>query len=318
MKNEILSIAGVGDNVVDCNYTSKVMYPGGNCVNFAVFGRQIGCRSAYIGVVGKDEEGTLILDALVKRGVDVSRCIRVEGETGRCGIHLTNGDRTIVEENDKGVVKSQPLLITEELLKHLETYDIVHSSCYSCLEDQLYKIKAAGISLLYDFSDEWTEEKFAAICPNLRFAFFSGKDLAVDELSDYLRKIVDEYGCELAITTIGERGALVYDGKQVYRKLPYNFEGGVIDTTGAGDSWITGFITTYISLKNRLHSLTVNSPQNYLQESDQDDFLGCVIETAMGAGNLLARRNCLVQGSFNEGVPLPLANKEEKGKEEGK
>ena len=29
--------------------------------------------------------------------------------------------------------------------------------------------------------------------------------------------------------------------EKFYRKLPYNFAGGVIDTTGAGDSWITGF-----------------------------------------------------------------------------
>lgn len=304
MRNGAMRIAGIGDNVVDYNYTRETIYPGGNCINFAVYGRQLGCSSSYIGVVGRDREGELVLNALRAKGVDTSLCIRADGETGRCGIRLTDGDRTIVEENDKGVVKSQPLQITAELLGYLKSYDILHSSCYSCIEDQLGKIKAAGLPLVYDFSDEWTEQQFAEICPDITFAFFSGKDLSEETLTAYLKTIVEQYHCELAITTIGGRGALIYDGIRIYRKEPYNFEGGVIDTTGAGDSWITGFITTYMRMKKELEALRQDSPENYLREADIRDFYEHVIEAGMSTGNILARRNCLVQGSFGCGVSM--------------
>ena len=45
-------LIGIGDNVVDCNYTTRVMYPGGNSLNFAVYGRQLGHETAYAGVLG--------------------------------------------------------------------------------------------------------------------------------------------------------------------------------------------------------------------------------------------------------------------------
>ena len=74
-----------------------------------------------------------------------------------CGIRLKDGDRTITDENDAGVVKSHPLQITEELLEYIKTFDVVHSSCFSHIEDQLVKIRETGVPLLYDFSDVWEE-----------------------------------------------------------------------------------------------------------------------------------------------------------------
>ena len=89
---------------------------------------------------------------------------------------------------------------------------------------------------------------------------------------------MDSYGCYLAITTIGGRGAIVYNGRKFYRKLPYNFAGGVIDTTGAGDSWITGFISSYIDNMKKMEILKKNSPDNFLSQSDVEDFEDHVIE----------------------------------------
>lgn len=297
-------LIGVGDNVVDCNYTTGSMYPGGNSLNFSVYGKQIGCETAYLGVLGNDKEAQVILNSLEDQNVDISRCVILEGETGRCGIHLTDGDRTIVDENDAGVVKSNPLQITGELLNYIKTFDIAHSSCFSYIEDQLHLIKEAGVPVLYDFSDVWEEEDFKMVCPNISYAFFSGKDLPDEKLEKILKKIVDEYGCTLGITTIGKRGAIIYDGRKFYKKLPYNFEGGAIDTTGAGDSWITAFISTYIENKKLLERLMKDYVENFIRQVDIDNFYENLIELAMCAGNLLARKNCLIEGSYGYGVTL--------------
>lgn len=40
-----VKVLGFGDNVVDKYEHIKTMYPGGNAVNFAVFGQKAGCRA---------------------------------------------------------------------------------------------------------------------------------------------------------------------------------------------------------------------------------------------------------------------------------
>lgn len=295
-------LLGIGDNVVDCNYTTGIAYPGGNCVNFAVFGKQLGNDTAYVGKIADDKWGSLIVGTLTSMGVDLSQCVTEEGETGICGIRLKEGDRSITDENDAGLVKARPLEVTEELLQYIRSFDVAHSSVYSYIEKELRKIRDAGVPVLYDFSDEWDEEMLRNVCPDITYAFFSGKDLPDFELEKYLKICVLECGCDLAVTTIGGRGALVYDGRRIFRKDPYNYEGGVEDTTGAGDSWITGFMTAYLEGRKRLNLLKENETDRFIRPADEVDYMDHLIEYGMCMGNMLARKNCLVKGSFGCGI----------------
>ena len=104
------------------------------------------------------------------------------------------------------------------------------------------------------------------------------------------------------MTTIGSRGAIVYNGRKYYRKLPYNFEAPVADTTGAGDSWITAFISSYIENKGRMDRLHEEQLPDFTRQADREDYEDQLIEFSMCAGNLLARHNCLVEGSFGYGT----------------
>ena len=125
----MIRVIGLGDNVVDCNYTTKVIYPGGNSYNFAVMAKRLGYDSAYAGVIGNDWQADEIIALLERENVDISHCHYESGETGVCGIHLTNGDRTIVEENDAGVVKAKPYQVTEEEIEYLRQFDLY----YNCI-----------------------------------------------------------------------------------------------------------------------------------------------------------------------------------------
>ncbi len=181
------------------------------------------------GKIANDQWGRMLLKVLQEEGIDARNVLSKIGETGICGIHLQDGDRVIVDENDAGLVKANPLVITEDLLNYIKKFDLVHSSCYSYIEEELIKIKNAGIPVLYDFLMNWTDDKLQSICKNYKYRlFFKGKDLDEECLKDYLVKCVDSYGCYLAITTIGGRGAIVYNGKKFYRQLPYNFAGVVL------------------------------------------------------------------------------------------
>ena len=298
----MIKILGIGDNVVDKNYTTHIMYPGGNSFNFAVFGQRLGHKGAYAGVIGSDREARMVTDTLKAEGVDISHCQYKEGETGICGIHLYDGDRVIEDENDQGLVKSDPYTITDEVFEYAKGFDVIHSSCFSHIEEQLLRLKEAGLPVLYDFSDVWEDEDIDKVCPNITIAFFSGKDLPFDELELKLRHCVDDLGCEMAITTAGTRGAMVYNGRKIYFKEPYNAREEIVDTTGAGDSWITAFTVTYfehIRIWNELHK---GDPEHFTTECDREDYEDKLIDLAMCAGNLFARRNCLEKGSVGYGT----------------
>ena len=45
-------VIGIGDNVCDKYYPSKIMYPGGQAMNFSVYAKKMGADSAYMGVFG--------------------------------------------------------------------------------------------------------------------------------------------------------------------------------------------------------------------------------------------------------------------------
>lgn len=298
-------MACVGDNVVDINYVDGRINPGGNCVNAAVYARQLGHEASYVGVLADDRYARVITDSLDKIGVEYGHCVTLRGETGRCSCRLVNGERVLGDENDGGLVKSDPLVLTDELLEFLKGFDVVHTSCYSYIDDQLVRFKKAGIPVVYDFSTEWTEEKLRAVCPNVRYVLFSQRD-GNDFQADYemLKRVTGLYGCELAILTMGKKGACVFDGTTLYQKEPYNVEAGALDTTGCGDSWISAFITTYTELFKRLSVMRDTASEQLILEKNETDFRRHVIEIGMCMGNLKSRHTTLVKGGYGYGISI--------------
>lgn len=301
----MIRIACIGDNVVDINYIDGVINPGGNCVNVAVYCSQLGFDAAYVGVMADDGYAKIVADSMVKTGVDISQCVYKHGETGRCSCKLIDGDRVLGDENDGGLVKSEPLKISDEMLEYLKGFDIIHTSCYSYIEDEMMKVKAAGIPVLYDFSTVWTDEKVAKVAEFADYVLFSGRDdLSEEENLKMFKDAVDKYGYKMSIMTMGIKGAWVYDGKRTFTKAPYNIEGGAIDTTGCGDSWISGFITSFMDNKLRLDRMVATASGSFITDVNKDDAMANVIEISMCMGNLRARYTSQIKGAYGLGVPI--------------
>lgn len=307
----MIKIACMGDNVVDINYIDGIVNPGGNCVNVAVYCSQLGHKAAYVGVLADDAYGRVLTDSLDKQGVEYTMSPVLHGETGRCFINLVDGDRIIGDENNGGLVKSHPLEITDEILAYLGGFDLVHTSCYSYIDEQLIKVKEAGIPLLYDFSTEWNEENVAGISDVANYILFSGRDdMSQQENLSMLKKAVDSRFCSMAIMTMGIKGAWVYDGTDLYTKEPYNISGGAVDTTGCGDSWISGFITTYVEITKRMEDMIAGAQGNFILEENERDVRRQAIQAGMCMGNLKARHTCRVKGAYGCGVPVSTVQPE--------
>ncbi|MEE1327302.1 MAG: PfkB family carbohydrate kinase, partial [Oscillospiraceae bacterium] len=69
-----MKLAAVGSNCIDYynNIDGGKAYPGGGPVNMAVYTLRLGGNASYIGPVGDDAYGKIMLDAIAAKGVDVS------------------------------------------------------------------------------------------------------------------------------------------------------------------------------------------------------------------------------------------------------
>lgn len=238
-----VNVLGFGDNVVDKYEHIKTMYPGGNCVNFAVYAQMFGARrSAYMGYFGNDAEAEHVIHTLEEIGIETVKCKQLEGENGCARATLVDGDRVFLGSNEGGIRGETPFVLDRFDMEYIRQFDFVHSGNYCFTEAELPKIKAAGVPVSFDFSDDSTEEYYQKVAPSVDYAFcsFDGTD---EEAREHLKKIVS-CGPKLAVASRGADGCILYDGTEFYVQKAAPIE-TIVDTMGAGDSLITSFMVGY-------------------------------------------------------------------------
>ncbi|GAJ95497.1 PfkB family carbohydrate kinase [Rhizobium rhizogenes] len=248
MSNAISRQAGlvsIGDNVVDHYIDQRVYYPGGNALNVAVLARRFGLGDvAYIGLIGDDEEGAHVHSSLLAEGLSDAHLRRAKGETGKAKVNIIDGDRVFIESNQGGVRKRLMLRMDVDDIDLISRLGHVHSSCFSYIEPELPRIRAASRELSFDFSTERDRDYLAAICPVLTLAFFSGSDLSNDEADSFIGEM-HALGVASVCVTQGERGAVFSEGGRVTRQGIVQAK--LVDTMGAGDAFIAGFLAARIN-----------------------------------------------------------------------
>lgn len=239
----------VGDNVVDCYLDQQVYYPGGNAVNVAVGCKRYGFEEvAYLGVFGDDLEAAHIQWALTQEGISTLRSRRIYAISGHPAVQLMpGGDRAFVGGPKNTAQHIVRIHLMPDDLAYISEFDICHTSCYSAIESELPKLRDT-CTVSFDFSNDYQRPEYLAqVCPHVRFAFFSGSHLTDLQL-DALISSIHGFGTEVVGITLGDRGALFSrNGKRSIQGIkPVE----VIDTMGAGDSFIAGFLTRFLNCAN--------------------------------------------------------------------
>ena len=134
----MIKVIGIGDNVCDQYYPAKIMYPGGQAMNFSVYAKMLGADAAYMGVFGRDEVADHVIRTLDELGVDHSRCRLYDGENGYAKVRLVDGDREFIMSNKGGIVNEHPLELTKEDLDYIRTFKLIHTSCNGHLDGELH------------------------------------------------------------------------------------------------------------------------------------------------------------------------------------
>ncbi|MDH3661085.1 MAG: PfkB family carbohydrate kinase [Alphaproteobacteria bacterium] len=238
--------------------------PGGAAANVAVGLAKLGVASGFIGKVGDEPFGHVLIDTLKREGVDVSS-IRLESKarTALAFVTLTaDGERDFMFYRHP----SADMLFTpdEVDLASIERADIFHFDSISLASPQpretalfaASKAKAWGKLISYDVNLRlplWQSDEQAkhGILEGMQYAEIV--KLSDDELDfltgsrapEAIRKKIWHNGLRLVVLSLGQKGCIAITEQSELAVPSLSVE--VIDTTGAGDGFVAGLLSGIVA-----------------------------------------------------------------------
>ena len=265
MENKAFDVVALGELLVDFTQNGlseqgNLLFeanPGGAPANVLAMLRKLGKRCAFLGKVGRDGFGDLLARTVEEAGVDLRGLRRDEAVHTTLAVvqTLPGGDRDFSFYRKPGAdILLRPEELDRELLAdcrvfHFGSLSLTDEPCRSATIEALALAKAAGALISFDpnlrpplwGSMEEARERIAwglARCDILKIAdnellFMTGEE-DFDRGAAILRERYPNI--RLLNVTAGAAGSHAYYGDlRVF--VPACKKGGVIETTGAGDTF---------------------------------------------------------------------------------
>ena len=232
-----MRVAEIGDNCIDFYERLNRKYPTGNVVDTGVNLKKLGADVSIISTTGNDENGKLMIEALKKEGLDISHLKVAEGKTAITYMDMNGNDR-VHGDYVEGVLEN--IVFDEEDVRFACEHDLVHTALWGKAEKVLPQIAEKGIPIAFDYADRLDHPLVEETLPYVSYGFYSyhkGKD---EFIKEFLKDKVDR-GMKIAVATFGEQGSLAYD-ERGFHVGPIFLARKVVNTVGAGDSFIAGFL----------------------------------------------------------------------------
>ena len=235
--------AMIGDNCIDVyrridGKDAGHRYPTGNAVDTGVDLKKLGIPTAIISTTGNDEDGAWMIRTLTTEGLDVSHLKVGEGRTAVTYMDMNGKDR-VHGEYIEGVLEH--IQFDDEDVAFAASHDLVHTALWGKAEDVLPAIKAAGkAQISFDYADRLDHPLVEQTLPYVDYGFYSYHKERDDFIEGFLKDKVDR-GMKIAVATFGEKGSLAYDGTR-FVSCGICPAPNVVNTVGAGDSFISGFL----------------------------------------------------------------------------
>lgn len=215
----------------------------------------LGAKVAFIGKIGKDKFGDVVLESLQKNKVDVSM-VKIDQQwgTGATAVLNVNEDRAMVTypgAMDHLTVED----ISDEDLKnarhlHFSSY-FLQAGMWGGLGKLLKRAKSLGLTTSFDMqwdpAEKWdldTAEVLPHVdvfLPNENELMFLTRKKTLEEAVQSIK----EHTYILAIKR-GNKGSMVHFQNKLTDQPPF-LNKNVVDAIGAGDSFNAGFIYEFIN-----------------------------------------------------------------------
>lgn len=262
-----MSILCIGEMLIDFTPVSgmKNTYtanPGGAPANVAVSAARNGIRSGFLGKLGNDDFGRLLISTLKNDNVDILLPeLTDEATTTLAFVSLDEkGDRSFTFARKPG---ADMLLSIGDVEKvDFSSWDIVHAGSVSQSQSPekdavlfaLKKAKEAGKLVSFDinFRDKiWGFEECKTevlkVFPYVDLLKISEEELDFVGGRENIPAFMKQYDIAVVVLTLGGDGAVIYytGDKNTEITIPA-MKVKCIDTTGAGDAYWGGFLSSLL------------------------------------------------------------------------
>ncbi len=245
-----------GDNL-ECSTYQKFF--GGSPANIAMNVKKLGAHSLIASAVGEDGFGNFLINHLQQTDIDTSCVQQVDSPTSM--VVVSKSKSTPIPIFYRGA--DYHLAYTSMLEEALINSKIVHFSCWTIsmppvrhtIERVIEEARKNDILICFDPNyhpmiwkkDEDGVEYVKSIISKVDIIKPSeddaerlfGKDTPENQVEKFLK-----LGAKLVIMTLGKDGALLSDGIKTIKFETLATE--VVDTTGAGDAFWSGFYTAIV------------------------------------------------------------------------
>ena len=244
---------GEGSSEVELPFTAR---PGGAPANVAVAAARLGSEAAFVGSVGEDLFGDLILRTLEAEGVDTSAVRRCEPptRTSIAFVEISGGERSFT------FYRSDPAAdellsaedVSEEALSwasfvNFGSIPLIKDPARSAIHRVVELAEELDVPVAFDVNFRehlWESAEAAREVVNPLLDRSQIVKLSDDEISPLLgtqraeeaAKILLDRGVALVFVSLGPEGAF-YATKDFEGEVP-SFEAEVLDPTGAGDAFL--------------------------------------------------------------------------------
>jgi ribokinase len=232
---------------------------GGSAANTAVGLARLGCKVGYIGKVGSDREGDVLIKDFCNEGVNIDGVVRAK--QGKSGVVMgfvdkkgaralyvdpgVNDTVNIDEVNARYAAQAQFLHLTsfvggESLQTQKKLLDAVPDSTKVSFDPGALYARKGYLAL------EPIIRKTHVLMPNiLELTILTGK-ISYHKGAD----IMIEKGVKIVAVKLGSDGCYITDGHEQHLIKPFKVD--VVDTTGAGDAFCAGFLYGLVNDKSLL------------------------------------------------------------------
>lgn len=237
------------DRVLQDAETSPQVVPGGAACNTITGVARLGGNTRFMGKRGNDQFGDLFESGLSRHGVE-TLLVKATTPTGRVLSLITpDSQRTMLTYLGASAEMVRDEIPPENFqgcaVALIEGYLVYNRDLFAYAMQSAHQ---AGARIALDLASftvvEENHQDLKSIVHQYVDILIANEDEAraftghKDE-ADALRALASQ--AHLAVLKLGARGSLIACGDQVIT-VPALGEGGVVDTTGAGDLWASGFL----------------------------------------------------------------------------
>lgn len=231
-----MRIVAIGDNCLDVYVDQDLATVGGNALNVAVNWARAGLTSCYYGAIGDDRAASIIRTVMSAVGLDPRFLVTIPGPTGVTLIRLVRNDREFLFE-EFGVGASW--VPSADVITDLQAFDWIHTAGPLTTSGLVQTLVAGPARVSVDLSTTRDFPQMDGV--DIAFCSWTGP---LDRGAHMLAESMISAGAVVAVVTCGAHGSLAHTNaaQTIAEAIPVS----PVDTCGAGDSYISAFVHSYL------------------------------------------------------------------------